>query len=166
MSDVPATWPDFPGLGSCRLGQELIVDESTREARAHVAEAQVPNRPDSAPAARSFLSRLLKGWGVSEQVIDDASLLTSELMANAVQHGAGFVDLKIELVDGKLYVGVHDDADQTPEVVQADATSAGGRGMWIVQSVAHHWGTESRGGNSGKTVWFELTLLQEPAPED
>jgi len=41
--------------------------------------AHVPHRVDSVPAARSFLAKLLKGWEVSDAVIDDASLLTTEL---------------------------------------------------------------------------------------
>jgi hypothetical protein len=52
------------------------------------AEAQMPHRVDSVPAARAFLAKLLHGWAISDQVIDDASLLTTELMTNAVQHGS------------------------------------------------------------------------------
>jgi anti-sigma regulatory factor (Ser/Thr protein kinase) len=128
-----------------------------------VAQAQIPNRLDSAPAARSFLTRLLDGWGVAQRVIDDASLLTSELMANAVQHGSGVVSIRIELVDdGKLCVGVHDDADDLPAVRQVDVSSPDGRGLWIVQSVADQWGAEPSEETAGKTVWFELRLLPEP----
>lgn len=129
-----------------------------------MAGAQVPDRPDSIPAARSFLARLLDGWGVEDEVIDDATLLTSELMANAVQHGAGLVNLKIEVEDGLLHVGVHDDATETPVVNDPSPTRPGGRGMWIVQSIARDWGSESNGDGPGKTVWFELTAL--PTPED
>ena len=43
------------------------------------ADAQMPNRVDSVPAARSFLAKLLDGWGVADQVIDDASLMASVL---------------------------------------------------------------------------------------
>lgn len=132
---------------------------------AHPAEGQgagvrVPDRLDSIPAARAFLARLLDGWGIADEVIDDASLLASELMSNAVKHGGGVVDLQIEAEDGVLHVGVHDDAGGAPVVNRASSSSSGGRGMWIVQSVAHDWGTDPDA--SGKTVWFDLSL-QQPA---
>ena len=134
---------------------------------AQVANAQVPDRPDSIPAARSFLARLLDGWGVEDEVIDDATLLTSELMANAVQHGAGLVNLKIEVQDGLLHVGVHDDSVEGPVVNDPSPTRPGGRGMWIVQSIARDWGSESNGDGPGKTVWFELKALPaQPSAED
>jgi anti-sigma regulatory factor (Ser/Thr protein kinase) len=132
---------------------------------AHPAEGQeagvrVPDRLDSIPAARAFLARLLDGWGIADEVIDDASLLASELMSNAVKHGGGVVDLQIEAEDGLLHVGVHDNSDGAPTITEAGPSSPGGRGMWIVQSVAHDWGTDPDA--SGKTVWFELNL-HEPA---
>ncbi len=126
------------------------------------ADVQVPHRADSVPAARAFLARLLDGWGVADEVIDDAILLTSELMSNAVKHGSGVVDLEIEVNDGLLRVGVHDDDRDTPVVRDTGAASPGGRGMWIVQSLARAWGSEFNGEGPGKTVWFELVLRTPP----
>lgn len=125
------------------------------------AAVRVPDRLDSIPAARAFLTRLLDGWGIPDEVIDDASLLASELMSNAVRHAGGVVDLQIEADDGLLHVGVHDNSNGTPTVNEAGPTSSGGRGMWIVQSVAHDWGADPDG--SGKTVWFELNLQKPTA---
>ena len=129
------------------------------------ADVQVPDRPDSIPAARAFLARLLDGWGVAAEVIDDASLLTSELMSNADKHGSGVVNLAIEVKDGVLRVGVHDDDGELPIVGDVSTTSTGGRGMWIVQSLARDWGSESTGGEPGKTVWFELVALHSPTDQ-
>ena len=123
------------------------------------AEVRVPDRLDSVPATRAFLTRLLDGWGVEDGVIDDASLLATELMANAVKQGTGTVELRVEAENGLLHVAVHDDADGTPVVSYAGTASPNGRGLWIVQSIARNWGTESDGEEPGKTVWFELTML-------
>ena len=136
--------------------------EGDVDASALGADVQVPHRADSVPAARAFLARLLDGWGVADEVIDDASLLTSELMSNAVTHGSGVVDLEIEVHDGLLHVGVHDDGRDTPVVRGTGATSLGGRGMWIVQSIARDWGSESDSEDPGKTVWFELVVRTPP----
>jgi anti-sigma regulatory factor (Ser/Thr protein kinase) len=137
------------------MTRETEPDEDPR-----VADAQVPNRSDSVYAARAFLVRLLDGWGVADEVVDDAALLTSELMANAVEHGSGDVKLRIEVQDGLLHVAVHDDADGVPEASQAEPGSPGGRGLWIVESIARNWGSESTDEESGKTVWFELQAPQ------
>lgn len=125
-----------------------------------VADAQVPGRPDSASAARAFLARLLDGWGVADEVIDDAALLTTELMANAVRQGSGVVNLRVELQDGVLHVDVHDDADELPSARLAEARAHGGlpgTGLWILRSVARDWGSDHADG--GKTVWFELETV-------
>lgn len=127
------------------------------------AEAQVPHRVDSVPAARSFLARLLDGWGVADEVIDDASLLATELMSNAVEHGSGVVTLKIDVHDGVLHVGVHDGAVELPVMPDVDKGSTKGRGIWLVQSMARDWGSDSSGDEPGKTVWFELTTLFTPS---
>src|SRR3954452_10138295 len=122
----------------------------------HEADAQMPNRPDSAPAARTFLARLLEGWGVPEEVIDDAAMLTGELMANAVQHGSGVVILRIEANNGRLHVGVHDDEHAVPEADRTGTSALGGSGLWIVESVARDWGTDMNADDTGRPVWFEL----------
>jgi len=127
------------------------------------ADAQMPHRVDSVPAARAFLIKLLSGWDISDEVIDEASLLTTELMSNAVEHGSGVVDMEIAVLDGLLRVGVHDSSVELPQ--EGDGSSAeGGRGIWLVQSIARDWGSDTSGREPGKTVWFELTTLRTPSP--
>lgn len=122
------------------------------------AKAKVPSRVDSVPAARAFLTTLLKGWSVEESVIEDAALLTTELMANALEHGQGLLSMGVELDDGVLHVGVQDRTDnEQPKVLPLDETSAGGRGMWIVNVMSRDWGTDAGNESGGKTVWFELS---------
>ncbi|MDX6301829.1 MAG: hypothetical protein QOF53_3043 [Nocardioidaceae bacterium] len=136
------------------------------DSRPQEADAEVPNRRDSAPAARAFLVRLLDGWGVPDDVIDDAALLTGELMANAVQHGSGVVTLKIRADDGRLHVGVHDDEEALAEEDRTGTSQLAGSGLWIVESMARDWGTDESGEDSGKTVWFELKALRGPTGQD
>lgn len=126
------------------------------------ADAQMPHRVDSVPAARSFLARLLAGWGVGDEVIDDASLLATELLANAVEHGSGVVHLEIAVHEGLLRVGVHDAAVELPVMGEPGEGSLGGRGIWLVEAIARDWGSDSSGVEPGKTVWFELKTLRAP----
>jgi anti-sigma regulatory factor (Ser/Thr protein kinase) len=134
------------------------VDEPRLEVTSATAEAVMPSRPDSTPAARAFLARLLDGWGVPEGVIDDASLLATELVSNAVKHGSGLVTLRVEVERDVVHVGVHDDAEEQPVVEESDPTSLGGRGLFIVDCVADDWGSDPD--DPGKTVWFRLRTPQ------
>jgi anti-sigma regulatory factor (Ser/Thr protein kinase) len=140
------------------------MDDATSQAEvpspasARSAEMRVPGQPSSVAAARTFLVRLLKGWGVHDRVIDDASLLTSELLTNAVTHGTGFVELRIRLENDRMHVAVHDNADdELPVLPPTDSMSLNGRGIRLVQSIAHDWGIDNDVGSQGKSVWFELT---------
>jgi two-component sensor histidine kinase len=122
----------------------------------HEADAEMPSRPDSASAARAFLSRLLDGWEIDAKVIDDAALLTGELMTNAVRHGSGAVTLRIEAKNGLVHVAVHDDEQALTDSERDGGSRLSSSGQWIVESVAHEWGTDKSDGCSGKTMWFEL----------
>jgi anti-sigma regulatory factor (Ser/Thr protein kinase) len=92
-------------------------------------------------------------------VRDIASLLTSELITNAVTHGASFVLLEAGEHEAKLHVAVSDDNPDVPVVgpLPPDAMSERGRGLLLVAVLAASWGVELLDGG-GKAVWFELDL--------
>jgi anti-sigma regulatory factor (Ser/Thr protein kinase) len=123
------------------------------------AELPLPARAQSAPAARRFLVRTLDGWD-SADLAPTASLLLSELVANAVLHAKTPIVIRVaKLADGlRLEV-----ADRSPRIpvkrhYQLDATT--GRGLGLVTSLARSWGVEPDG--DGKTVWCELSSLDSP----
>jgi anti-sigma regulatory factor (Ser/Thr protein kinase) len=107
-------------------------------------------------SAREIVSALLRGMGCDD-LVDDALLLTSELVTNAVIHATGAVALHAELHDDGLRVAVHDQAPDlaTPRPRPVDAEEHG-RGLAIVEQVAAAWSSEVRSGG-GKVTWFELT---------
>lgn len=143
MDTAPAM-PDVPSPGSQRR-----------------AEMRLPGRPTSVSAARTFVVRLLQGWGVQDHLIEDAGLLTSELLTNAVTHGTGVIELQVCREDDLVRVTVHDDADELPVLSQTGPTSSGGRGIQLVVSIAQNWGVDVPE-SKGKAVWFELTTQQKP----
>src|ERR1700742_3100299 len=67
-----------------------------------------PKAPGSAGAARELLDRVSEA--LSEQTLDDARLLVSELVANAVEHVTedGDIEVRIRLQDSVLRVEVLD----------------------------------------------------------
>ncbi len=109
----------------------------------------------SAPAARRFAADLLAAWG-QHQLRADACLLLDEIVANAVQHTVGDVEVRLALGQ-RLRVDVHDCSNRLPAKRPTDGHSDIGRGLHIVEHLSHAWGSTPLPG-SGKTVWFELGL--------
>ena len=93
--------------------------------------------------------------GVDDDMLATALLLVSELVTNALRHGAPPLSLRI---DGtrRLYVGVSDEGAALPRLgLRDDVWAETGRGLLLVDALAADWGCEEKP-RRGKTVWFEL----------
>ncbi|WP_371494317.1 SpoIIE family protein phosphatase [Kitasatospora sp. NBC_00374] len=104
--------------------------------------------------ARRFARRTLAGWGLAA-LSDQAELLTSELITNALVHAGAPVQLRL-FRDKLLTVEVSDVDSHEPRLRRAREQDEGGRGMHLVNELAHRWG--SRATHEGKVVWFELEV--------
>ncbi len=114
---------------------------------------------DSVPAVRHFVAFAQRVLGAHADP-DVAALVTSELVANAVDVAAGEITVTIRYLGACLRVEVQDHGYGMPEIQHpspADAT--GGRGLLIVDQLADDWGVQPF--LPGKIVWFELG---PPAP--
>lgn len=107
--------------------------------------------------ARQFVRRTLIALGC-RPVIDDAELLVSEVVTNAVLHGGvNYAPVTVTRLSGAVRVEVIDPGHVFPaEPAAVDLTTPGGLGLGIVDSLSARWGVAP--GESGKTVWFELDL--------
>jgi two-component sensor histidine kinase len=85
-----------------------------------------------------------------------AQLLTSEVVTNAVQHGAGGIWLRLSKGHGILRVEVTDESRAAPLRQQAATESPRGRGLMLLESLASAWGVVPADAVGGKTVWFTL----------
>lgn len=87
---------------------------------------------------------------------DDAALITSELVGNAVEHAGGLISLAAQIGAGRLLVRVTDDNSNLPadRDVDEDQLRERGRGLVVVDSLAGDWGATPH--LLGKTVWFRL----------
>lgn len=91
--------------------------------------------------------------GLSRGLRDDALLLTSELVANALKHGKGVVTLRVAREPRDLLVEVADQGHGAIEM-SPKPSSLGGWGLRVVDEVAADWGVRP-----GSTrVWFRLSL--------
>jgi anti-sigma regulatory factor (Ser/Thr protein kinase) len=114
----------------------------------------LPKAASSAAEARRVLDRL--DGKVDKRLLDNARLLVSELVANAVEHvrQEGRLGLRVELRDGVLRVEVHDPgAGFTPRKRRPDDPKGSGWGLHFVALLADRWRAE---GDGAHRVWFEI----------
>jgi anti-sigma regulatory factor (Ser/Thr protein kinase) len=119
----------------------------------------VPWRAASVAQVRRVLVEDLQTRDVSDSVIDEAEIVVSELMSNAVRHARPLSDGNLRVVwkvkNGVVEVEVTDGgSDSSPRPAPRTVWAPSGRGLRIVRSLAHEWGvTEDR---NGSTVWASL----------
>jgi anti-sigma regulatory factor (Ser/Thr protein kinase) len=124
----------------------------------------IPGRPEQVSRARTFVARTLAAYGVGADA-DAATLLTSEIVTNAIQHTRSGADggtvtiVVIGLSDGVL-VEIIDDGSAGIPVVKGDLYAAEGHGLFLVQHLAAQWGYLRDA--AGTTVWFHLPAAREP----
>src|SRR5579884_3253864 len=106
-------------------------------------------------AARRFVDETLEAWDRGE-VADDACLVVSELVTNAVLHANTRV--LVCLVDGQgvIRVEVSDESSALPNFRRYTDTALTGRGLHLVEAMSLRWGVEP--GSGGKLIWAELGL--------
>ena len=180
VSDYLALWPGtlvvvcvadparhsllLPAAIAGRLLVHQFIADGVREARQltvpleHAGTLLAPI-PTSAAGARDFVGWALHDW----QLVDlaaPASLVTSELVTNALLHSATVLELSLDHTSTRLRVAVHDHGGGAPTLrattTGADASAQlDGRGLQIIDALSRGWGVfPTRPG--GKTVWALL----------
>ncbi|WP_017237731.1 SpoIIE family protein phosphatase [Streptomyces sp. SS] len=118
----------------------------------------------SVAAARAFVRDTLQGWGHPE-LVDDAVVLTSELVTNAVIHAGTAADVLCLRSDDSIRVEVADRYPEREIPVQSGRSFGSpdrenGRGLLLCAALAHRWGVDYS--PTRKHVWFHLDLAQRP----
>jgi anti-sigma regulatory factor (Ser/Thr protein kinase) len=131
-----------------------------RNQTAILGSLTIRGQADEVSGARAFVTRILSAAGRGRRVDSDAAtLLTSELVTNAIVHTAsGAPDGSVTVVvigvpDGVLIEVIDDGSGGTP-VVKGDLLAADGHGLYLVQQLAAQWGYLRD--PAGTTVWFHL----------
>lgn len=117
-------------------------------------DVELPATLASAGSARTLVRELLEGWPAS--LVDDAQLLVSELVTNAVLHAHTGVTLGLRVGAGRLRVEVADGSLDRPRPRHPADDAVTGRGLLLVDALSSAWGAELREG--GKVVWFEVAV--------
>jgi serine phosphatase RsbU (regulator of sigma subunit) len=117
-----------------------------------VSELAVDRRPDAVPKARAFT--IASTTGAPESLVEDAALLVTELVTNALLHGVPPVTLRVSWQDDWFRAEVEDAGRAIPIQVRQSDDAMTGRGLTLVGSLSSAWGVEPSA--SGKIVWAEL----------
>lgn len=152
-----------------------------------VARTSLPGNPMAPSAARRFVRAALADWtalglptatGFTDRLADDAALVVSELVTNAVVHAGTTVELICRLEEEPpdeptgppslvLEVSDHHPSRAVRNESQGAQAERGipeyGRGLRLVGTLAECWGITYRTGL--KTVWARLAVdAGEPHP--
>ena len=131
-----------------------------------LGSATIPGLPEEVVGARAFVARTLSAADKTPTLDSDAAtLLTSELVTNAIQHTAsgapgGTVTIVVVNVPDGVLVEVIDDGSADTPVVKHDLLTPNGHGLLLVQQLAAQWGYLRD--PAGTTVWFHLSSQWPP----
>jgi anti-sigma regulatory factor (Ser/Thr protein kinase) len=117
------------------------------------------------PHARHWVADRAREGGVALQAVRIIELLATEAITNAVIHGppGGTIEVTVGQHGPNLRVGVRDGSDTWPVLRDPAPGTIGGRGVLLIDRLAHAWGVQAHRGG-GKTVWFDVPRADRPAP--
>jgi anti-anti-sigma regulatory factor len=152
----------FADLHRMAVSRALPVYRDRASALAVAKKPVVPRRfaarlwgtPAAAAAAREIVSRACAGWQLPH-LVDDAQVVVTELVSNAVRHAEGDLRLLVLLGDRLLHLSVADSSEKQPHLILPDPdTGEGGRGLLLIDAIAAAWGSSPT--PDGKVVWATL----------
>jgi anti-sigma regulatory factor (Ser/Thr protein kinase) len=115
-------------------------------------------------AARDFTRQILGSWGLLV-LAEDAAVIVSELVTNALRHGVrdtnGPGHDRVELIllrrPGQMLCAVTDPGAEPPVLAAPDLSAEAGRGLHVIEALAAAWGW-TRLDASNKAVWAALSV--------
>jgi anti-sigma regulatory factor (Ser/Thr protein kinase) len=165
VAEVVMTAVPFTALAPARVRRS----RSGADDAAGFATFPLGQAPGAPCTARNLTRATLTGWG-REDVLDDALVVVSELVTNALRYGrpapGGQLPpapathdqpflLSLVHCDGSVLCAVFDPGRDEPRVKEPDFFQESGRGLHVLASLAADWGWTTPDRN-GKTVWALL----------
>ncbi len=142
-----------------RLLVDVLVDVTAERAPAGAA-LELADDLASAARARRFVEEQCARWGF-DAIVDDALLVVSELVTNAVVHAQSTSELRLTPGQGVLRIEVSDDGPAAPDPQLAGEDDEHGRGLLLISVLSAAWGTEASP-SGGKVVWADLRIENQP----
>jgi hypothetical protein len=183
VSRQAARWPGIPvlycGAGAPLRGllargpfRRLPVAETVDQAREGLRTGgeSVPSFIEdllpiagTARLARNIATEACLRWDLPD-LVGAASVIAGELVTNVLDHADTIATLRVTLRPRFVMIGVKDGSAAMPRLARPGPT--GGRGLSLVEAMAHSWGWLPLDG--GKVVWASLTwtLSRPESPPD
>lgn len=121
-------------------------------------EVELPPGETAPSAARTWL-RTVTCSEHGARFLDDAALLVSELVTNAVRYGGPPVVLGVDCDGSGLDVRVRDGSSVLPVPRTPGPDAETGRGFVLLDSLSERWGVvEQVDEAGGKEIWFRLRV--------
>ncbi|WP_369252288.1 amino acid permease [Streptomyces sp. R41] len=145
---------------TCLLPGPVDEDATLLVARTHLLDRkqftqwELPPDPAAVATIRAAVSKQLGDWGLDDLAFA-SELIVSELVTNAIRYVGGPIQVRL-IRDRTLICEVSDTGHTTPNLRHAASDDEGGRGLFIIAQMTHHWGT--RYTPTGKTIWTEQDL--------
>ncbi len=136
---------------------DYLIDllENVGRTPADVRVLDAPRDVVAGASARALVRDALRDWGLVA-IFDDAALVVTELVTNAITHGGSAFRLQLSRTSGAFRIEVVDDGEGTPEPQPQDTEAEGGRGIMLVDAMSSSWGVENV--PQGKLVWAEIAI--------
>ncbi|MEU0447574.1 ATP-binding protein [Streptomyces tendae] len=110
--------------------------------------------------ARRTTVTVLRQWSLSDGLIEDARLVVSELVSNAITHGSGDVRLRLRHHNHELRIRVTDESTAPARRRRAGSSDLGGRGLHLVARLSLRWGVT----DGGRTTYAVISTGTEAPP--
>ncbi|GHH81165.1 ATP-binding protein [Streptomyces capitiformicae] len=113
----------------------------------------------SAGEARRTVRELLGEWEVGAETREDALLITSELVTNALTHTTSeWIVCRLHMTGQRLRIEVEDQhsGHELPARRRPGPDDQNGRGLMLVGVLSSDWGVRDTPQRSGRVVWAEL----------
>lgn len=151
--------------GYCRPAVFATVEQALaarpRQGRPTLAESLLPVA--GAPArVRELAAEACARWKLPH-LVQPARLIACELATNAMVHAHTLIDVRLSLGRRHLLIAVRDGSPEPPLLDFGRRSDlATGRGLLLVDALAHRWGSLPAEG--GKIVWANLSLREQTVP--
>jgi len=178
MSQGHYVTPVRTGSGPCvhepphaSLPEDTWLEGAPPHALAACQVASCPLDPGSTAsgAARDFTQQILGSWGLLV-LAEDAAVIVSELVTNALRHGVsdtdgpvrdGLAHDRVELIllrrAGEMVCAVTDPGAGHPVPGTPDPAAEAGRGLRVIEALAATWGWTRLDAHK-KAVWATLNM--------
>ncbi|MGH4025207.1 MAG: ATP-binding protein [Pseudonocardiaceae bacterium] len=94
---------------------------------------------------------------MSTELREQAQVVVTELVSNAVEHAGGGIELTVTIRRHVLRLEVSDASDVLPYPLECAVDTLRGHGLRLVAGLTDHWGCKAT--PNGKIVWADLVFV-------